>query len=403
MQTLPNTFFRDDENYITILPLKRLARLGHIPDLKTTMHRDNMCNKILEFSQICEENNEFVSNWIDNVAIEGIKDVYLQKIKNNFNIKIICEKAKELLENIVVENESRHLCGNKYSNDLKLVKYDIRKDPAYGNIITLLFCRMIHWYSKDKGSYGDWFPVAVDIFMDYGYIAGRAKPKSMIFDFMENGFDIECANSITPKAEIFRALNYTMNILGLENEEREIAEEDFKSKLYKILIKYTDTPIEIQNELNAKKRIIEDLSNTFKNDVFGIPDSYGEDIYRDLVNMAEKYLSISYPDKSIFIRNREAYPLVIEATDDEESHVEQTAGYEEPLQSKAIFFDNKKMMQKSGWCDCIKMNYVRKNDLYTSNTFKVKATAKRGYCYIKFNEFTLEEDIKHVLFSIISA
>lgn len=63
----------------------------------------------------------------------------------------------------------------------------------------------------------------------------------------------------------------------------------------------------------------------------------------------------------------------------------------------------KKMMQKSGWCDCIKMNYVKKNDLYTSNTFKVKATAKRGYCYIKFNEFTLEEDIKHVLFSIISA
>lgn len=196
MQTLPNTFFRDDENYITMLPLKRLAKLGHIPDLKTTMHRDNMCNKILEFSQICEENNEFVSNWIDNVAIEGIKDVYLQKIKNNFNIKIICEKAKELLENIVVENENRHLCGNKYSNDLKLVKYDIRKDPTYGNIITLLFCRMIHWYSKDKGSYGDWFPVAVDIFMDYGYIAGRAKPKSMIFDFMENGFDIECANSI---------------------------------------------------------------------------------------------------------------------------------------------------------------------------------------------------------------
>lgn len=53
MQTLPNTFFRDDENYITMLPLKRLAKLGHIPDLKTTMHRDNMCNKILEFSQIC--------------------------------------------------------------------------------------------------------------------------------------------------------------------------------------------------------------------------------------------------------------------------------------------------------------------------------------------------------------
>lgn len=94
MQTLPNTFFRDDENYITMLPLKRLAKLGHIPDLKTTMHRDNMCNKILEFSQICEENNEFVSNWIDNVAIEGIKDVYLQKIKIILTLKSSVKKQK---------------------------------------------------------------------------------------------------------------------------------------------------------------------------------------------------------------------------------------------------------------------------------------------------------------------
>ena len=98
MQTLPNTFFRDDENYITMLPLKRLAKLGHIPDLKTTMHRDNMCNKILEFSQICEENNEFVSNWIDNVAIEGIKDVYLQKDENSPVEYVTVEQIRQELD-----------------------------------------------------------------------------------------------------------------------------------------------------------------------------------------------------------------------------------------------------------------------------------------------------------------
>lgn len=403
MQTLPNTFFREDENYITMLPLKRLAKSGMIPELRTTMHRDNICNKILAFSQMSDENDEIVANWIDDVTKEGIKDIYIQKLEYNSDNILSDKTVAEILEGVVCENQSKHLCGNHYSNNSKLVKYEIQDDPKCGKVISLLFCRMIHWYNKDKGSYGDWFPVHIEIFVDYGYIAGRAKPKSMIFDFMQDGFDIETAKSVTPKGEVFRVINYTLELLGLQTVAKDVAEEDFKGKLYKILDRYTYTPIEIQKKLDAKMKIIENLSDTFRKGVCGITEGYGDDIFRDLINMSEKYLSISYPDKSIFIKNREAYPLVVEATDEEESHVEQTAGFDEPLQSKAIFFDNKKMMQKSGWCDCIKMSYARKNDLYASDTFKIKAVVKKDHCYVKFNEFTLEEDIKHVLFSIISA
>ena len=105
--------------------------------------------------------------------------------------------------------------------------------------------------------------------------------------------------------------------------------------------------------------------------------------------------------KQIFIKDREAYPLKLNATDEEDSKVEQTAALEEPLQSKAIFFDNKKMLQKSRACDGVTFMFARLNTMYCSRQFKVKIVVNKDYCMLKFTEYTMEEDIIHVLFSLI--
>lgn len=88
------------------------------------------------------------------------------------------------------------------------------------------------------------------------------------------------------------------------------------------------------------------------------------------------------------------------ATDEEDSKVEQTAALEEPLQSKAIFFDNKKMLQKSQACDGVTFMFAR-DKMYCSKQFKVKIVVNKDYCILKFTEYTMEEDIIHVLFSLI--
>ena len=75
----------------------------------------------------------------------------------------------------------------------------------------------------------------------------------------------------------------------------------------------------------------------------------------------------------------------------------QKSAQEHPLQSKAIFFDNKKMMQKSKICDGITFKFKRKRKTYFEEEFKVKIGVKKNYCHMKFFEYTEEVDIQNVL------
>lgn len=112
-------------------------------------------------------------------------------------------------------------------------------------------------------------------------------------------------------------------------------------------------------------------------EICNLAPRYRNDVHSSVLNMVEKYLSISYSKQAIFTQNRDAYPLKLNATDEEESRVEQTAAMEEPLQSKAIFFDNKKMLQKNQVCDSVVFKFKRLNTLYCTKGFKVKIIIKK--------------------------
>lgn len=175
----------------------------------------------------------------------------------------------------------------------------------------------------------------------------------------------------------------------------------FRSRLYNMLERYTQTPDEITELMEAKNKEIKDVVDAVMYQICDLRTGYKKDVQSNVLNMVEKYFSISYPDKQIFIKDREAYPLKLNATDEEDSKVEQTAAWEEPLQSKAIFFDNKKMLQKSQACDGVTFMFARLNTMYCTRQFKVKIVVNKDYCMLKFTEYTMEEDIIHVLFSLI--
>ena len=168
-----------------------------------------------------------------------------------------------------------------------------------------------------------------------------------------------------------------------------------------MLERYTQTPNEIIELINQKTAEIDGIVDSVMHRICNLRRAYEDDVRSNVLNMVEKYFSISYSDKQIFIKDREAYPLKLNATDEEDSKVEQTAALEEPLQSKAIFFDNKKMLQKSQACDGVTFMFARINTMYCSKQFKVKIVVNKDYCILKFTEYTMEEDIIHVLFSLI--
>ena len=402
MFSVPYTFANEDESYITIPALKRFAREKKNEDLKTTVDRPQLLQDIENYANQSPENETEVLDWLDQVLVEGIKDVQIKLIDDeSFTTSFIDqdEFVEKVLEPLIVNKTNRHL-NKGYTESLGVFRYEITNESVFGRRIRLYMGKLLCTFDKKHGAATVPYPIAVDVYCDAGIIVARAKSKSGLYKYEED-FVLEKATPTKSEKETAAAIKWVAEKLVLNTRKSFEAETVFKSRLYDMLEKYTKTPTEIINLMDAKKTEIDGVVETVMHQICNLRTAYREDVKSNVLNMVEKYFSISYPNKQIFIKDREAYPLKLNATDEEESKVEQTAALEEPLQSKAIFFDNKKMLQKSRACDGVTFMFARLNTMYCSRQFKVKIVVNKDYCMLKFTEYTMEEDIIHVLFSLI--
>ncbi len=402
MFSVPYTFANEDESYITIPALKRFAREKKNEDLKTTVDRPQLLQDIENYANQSPENEAEVLDWLDQVLVEGIKDVQIKLIDDeSFTTSFIDqdEFVEKVLEPLIVNKTNRHL-NKGYTESLGVFRYEITNESVFGRKIRLYMGKLLCTFDKKHGAATVPYPIAVDVYCDAGIIVARAKSKSGLYKYEED-FVLEKATPTKSEKETAAAIKWVAEKLVLNTRKSFEAETVFKSRLYDMLEKYTKTPTEIINLMDAKKTEIDGVVETVMHQICNLRAAYREDVKSNVLNMVEKYFSISYPNKQIFIKDREAYPLKLNATDEEDSKVEQTAALEEPLQSKAIFFDNKKMLQKSRACDGVTFMFARLNTMYCSRQFKVKIVVNKDYCMLKFTEYTMEEDIIHVLFSLI--
>ena len=402
MFSVPYTFANEDESYITIPALKRFAREKKNEDLKTTVDRPQLLQDIENYANQSPENEAEVLDWLDQVLVEGIKDVQIKLIDDeSFTTSFIDqdEFVEKVLEPLIVNKTNRHL-NKGYTESLGVFRYEITNESVFGRKIRLYMGKLLCTFDKKHGAATVPYPIAVDVYCDAGIIVARAKSKSGLYKYEED-FVLEKATPTKSEKETAAAIKWVAEKLVLNTRKSFEAETVFKSRLYDMLEKYTKTPTEIINLMDAKKTEIDGVVETVMHQICNLRAAYRADVKSNVLNMVEKYFSISYPNKQIFIKDREAYPLKLNATDEEDSKVEQTAALEEPLQSKAIFFDNKKMLQKSRACDGVTFMFARLNTMYCSRQFKVKIVVNKDYCMLKFTEYTMEEDIIHVLFSLI--
>ena len=402
MFSIPYTFANEDECYITIPALKRFAREKKKEDLKTTLDRPQLIQDIENYANQSPEKEEEVLDWLDHVLIEGIKDVQIKLIDDeSFTTAFLNEDAyvEQIVEPLLVNADNRHL-NKGYSGELSLFHYEISDEGECGRRIRLYLGRLLCTFDKKHGAATVPYPIAVDVYCDKGIIVSRAKSKSGLYKYVDE-FVLEQAIPTKSEKETATAIKWVCEKLAISTKKSFEAETVFKSCLYCMLERYTQTPNEIIELINQKTAEINGIVDSVMHHICNLRRAYEDDVRSNVLNMVEKYFSISYPDKQIFIKDREAYPLKLNATDEEDSKVEQTAALEEPLQSKAIFFDNKKMLQKSQACDGVTFMFARINTMYCSKQFKVKIVVNKDYCILKFTEYTMEEDIIHVLFSLI--
>ncbi len=402
MFTIPHEFKEND--YITIPPLKIITK-EVLPrnTFSDTYMKDKLIENIEEFARISDENTEIINNWLDETIAEGIKEVHVKYINTNTlnTVNIIDNDLliTNKLEKELYDTSNRHF-NNKFNEDYSIFRYDIDYN-VNGKCIKIYLGKLISHYDKRNSTASNVpYPIYIEIYVEKGIVVGRAKSKSNMYGCMKN-FNVDKAKSTTADKEIEEATNYIGGILSIDFLSKHVAEAEFKNNLYHLLESVTETPEEIINLMSNKQAEIDNVVNILMQGICCLDKTYLEDLISNVSNLVEKYFSISCKDKSIFKKNKIAYPLKLDATDEEESKVTQTAAEEEPLQSKAIYFDNKKMLQKSKSCNDCTFAFYRKNKLYYGEKFKVKISTKQNYCVIKFSEYTAEEDIKNVLFSFI--
>lgn len=419
MFEIPVSFRSENENYITNISLRDFVSSYARRRIRVSGNRPELINDLCEFADQSPDNRKIVLNWIDTIVKEGIKEVHINFVNvSDETNKIINsnEKIDEIFCQRLHNKENRHLCGNSFGNELSLVDYEY-----VDNVLSFIFCKKVYIYDRQKQVTSSIYPIYVDFIVNKKIIIGRAKSKSGMYPYSEKELNIDMLPvKLTAEKEICNAIKLTSMWLSMDVDVSLDADKLLRLQLYKLLDKFTRTPEEIKHSLEMQENQINNIVDTIVNKVSENSkkcneimkkgyhkeengEKYKEDIKLDVYNLFEKYFSISFPDKSIFMRGQ-AYPIKILATDDEESRVEQSAADEEPLQTKAVFFDNKKMINKSHLCDNILFCYNRINKKYASDSkFKVRLGVKNGTCIVKFTEYVREEDIKNVLFSIIDA
>lgn len=412
MLTIPETYYKNNEDYITIPAIHKFMKKHNDGNFKLSLPRKELMEAIVDYGNENPENEEIVLSWIDDVIIEGIKDVYLTflPVKNDAMKYTLADEVKceRYINAYLSDSICRHICQNRYNQNLLLISCELI-NTTYGKKIIFVFCRKLFIHNKkEMHTRGIDYPIIAEYYLDSQCLLVRAKPRSNLYDFNETGFDIEKAQSTTIDKQIKEVKDKVINILQLEAVDKNFACEMLKSRIFNVLDKYTNTPLEIKTVMDNSNGVI----STIVDGIMNICDreencsdvtTQRQDILSDIENLLEKYLSINWKNNDVFIKDREAYPVKLSATDEEESKVEQTAAMAEPLQTKALFFDNKKMLYKSCKCDGVTFQWKRiSNDMFEDH-FAVKIYANpKGDCVFKFPKYTESEDINNVIFSIIN-
>lgn len=410
MLTIPATYYNNNEDYITLTAIRSFMRNHPEGKFKVSLPREELLDSIIDFGNQNDSNSETVLNWIDAVLQEGIKDIYLQYATISEEMQLLFT-SKSGIENYLDTYRNKtlnhHVCMNTYGQQYILVSALYIENSKR---ITFVYCRKLHIHDKKNRTTKEIdYPVIADYFLDSAWLLIRAKPRSNLYIFNPDGFDIEEAESTTTEKEIRLVSSLVGKILQVQKESKSFISAQLKNKIFNLLHAYSNTPTEIAKVMEEKKSEIQDIANNIQTlctvpNYCNISQSMAKDIKEDISNIIEKYLSINWKDKNIFIKDRMAYPVKLSATDEEESKVEQSAALEEPLQTKALFFDNKKMLYKSKQCDGVVFQWKRKNpENFLRDSFAVRIFVnQKGHCVFKFSEYTAKEDIENVVFSIIN-
>lgn len=399
---LESSLLKENRNYVTVPVLKIFCKEHK---LKNSSLRQDLLDSIENFANKNIENEKIVLDYFDKCFKEGEKVLKIDKIINTdfFTKEVIQEKVHVSFPKF----KQSHILKANQINELSLINYVIQEDDqnSYVKQINFIFCIQVLTgrYPKETTGQTIVYPVFVDVDLENGFIIGRAKSTSVLFEYDGENLEFNDRNKKSYLYYINKAMEKVLHVLGVKKEEKTKSINAFRRAVFYLLESVTVTPDEISQKMDLFSENITEILNQFQKiyDMKLPPDLLDSAKY-DLRIFVEKFLSITHPDEEIFIKDRDAYPYRISVRDHEYVTVDETAGLRQPIQRKEAFFDNKKAIFYNKLCDKVYLCYKRVNDKYFGKTpYRVSVEMKKESCLVSFPEYVREEDIQNVLSRII--
>ncbi|HAT4354504.1 hypothetical protein [Clostridium perfringens] len=415
---LPSCFMDTNEKYLIVSKLKQFCYEKGIAKNEEGIRaigKGDFLNSLETYYNKNEETRKEVADFIDSCLKEGIKRVMICELSGYNELKDI-KNIEEYLMNIFSLSINNNIILYEHKEEVNLCGFDLIKNGDSIKKIDFKFSVLLKERKTRTSPFNTIvYPIWVTLDVEGGYLIGRAKSKSGLFRRIriedgvhridKDGNDLSVGDSTDCDKLMLECFNIIVSkILFLKIMCGANTMDSFKRKVHRIVDECTKTPIEISEKINNEESNIEDFVKKFFNkyNISFVERNNFSNATEDIKIFMEKYLSVSEKNENIFTENRYAYPIRIGATDSELSSVDEVSSDQKPLQCTSIFFDNKKILNKEKKCDHVRFIFIReKTKYFTMKKFPVNIEVKRGYLYLEFKQYTLEEDIENVLSRII--
>lgn len=397
---IPFPYRNDDQDFLTIPALKTLCDKH---GLQTDGNRIDLIQRIEEYANKNKENERNILAELDYILKIGIKTCIVRKIKPiDANIpELIIQK----IITVFGENPNEYLCRYVPGKDLTLNRYEMKYNVD-GSIKEIEFVYSIELIRRQNAleytGVQVYYPIHISIDFTRGFIIARGKTISSLF-YVSDGLSINYKSKTSVEKLLKKSIDEIIEKLNVFQEDPSIQKVCFKRTIFNLLNEYAKTPKVIRDKMDTvKDESIEYIYNVFSKLGIFRTISLLNDAKYDLEIFVEKYISITYPDRDVFISDRMAYPIKFAAEDNEFTKIQESSSGEEPLQRKKAFFDSKKAIYSEGLCDKICLCHKSEREKYFGDkNFNVAICLSGNDCMVKFNRFVKEGDIQNVLSRII--
>lgn len=395
---IPELFSKDD--YLQNPILKRFIREHELEKAST---KNELIAIIEEYSDKSPKNQKEVYSWLEKVIKEGSKLFCYRKINNIENCinnaDVVQDRIKEKYPNCpmvsVIDYES--------TEKITLINYSIKNDKNGIYSIEFVFsnlflCGEVHTLGEKIS-----LPVYVDVYVKNGFIVGRCKAKTSLFEYDETNEYLVSDDRIQVTDHISTIMDKVIELFELDvSRDKDIVKANNSKMLYALYNKYSVTPPEVKDKVDSQKEAILGFINSFFQNL-NLDIRNMKKAIKDAEILIEKYISLNGDSDEILKRNNRAY-LVKVASDDESelTRIDASSANTVPLQITEAFYDSKKAVITSKMCRRLSFVFKRNDDkcFPKINKLVVQIGTIKDLGFMKTLQYAEEEDIQYVLQTI---